>query len=76
VLEGDILSVIFTKVFNKNMISSNRSNLTIIKTAVDELYGTDCEISVYSNDNPASGDDYFNEKAKQAEALGITLEIE
>ena len=76
VLEGDILSVIFTKVFNKNMISSNRSNLTIIKTAVDELYGTDCEISVYSNDSPASGDDYFNEKAKQAEALGITLEIE
>ncbi len=75
-LEGDVLSISFTKAFTKNMISSNRTNMTIIKSAVDELYGTDCEINIYSNDVPAAGDDYFDEKVKQAEALGITLEIE
>lgn len=76
VLEGNALSITFTKAFNKNMISNNRNNIALIKSAVDELYGTDCEINLYSNDNPVSGDDYFDEKAKQAEALGITLEIE
>jgi DNA polymerase-3 subunit gamma/tau len=76
VLEGNKLSITFDKIFNKNMIGKNRANTTIIKDAVDELYGTDCEISVYSNDTPSSGGDYFEEKIKQAEELGIKLEIE
>jgi DNA polymerase-3 subunit gamma/tau len=76
VLEGNKLSISFDKTFNKNMIGKNRSNTTIIKNAVDELYGTDCEIGIYSNVAPASGGDYFEEKKKQAEALGVKLEIE
>lgn len=75
-LSGNELSITFIKEFNKNMIGKSRSNKAIIKEAVDVLYGTDCEVNVYSGGTTVSGGDYFEEKARQAEALGVKLEIE
>ena len=49
---------------------------SITKAAVDKMYSTDCSISVFSGGTTVSGGDYFEEKTKQAEALGIKLEIE
>lgn len=75
-LMGNQLTITFIKEFNKNMIGRSRANIAIIKEAVDNMYGSDCEINVFSGGSTVSGGDYFEEKTKQAEALGIKLEIE
>jgi len=75
-LAGNELSITFIKDFNKKMISGSRANIDIIKEAVDKMYGSDCEVNAYSGGTTVSGGDFFEEKAKQAEALGVKLEIE
>ncbi len=75
-LAGNELSITFIKDFNKKMIGGSRANIDIIKEAVDKMYDSDCEVNVYSGGTTVSGGDFFEEKAKQAEALGVKLEIE
>ncbi|MCD6323037.1 MAG: DNA polymerase III subunit gamma/tau [Clostridiales bacterium] len=75
-LAGNELSITFIKDFNKNMIGGSRGNIAIIKEAVDKMFRTDCEVNIYSGGTTVSGGDFFEEKAKQAEALGVKLEIE
>lgn len=76
-LENNVLSVCFANNFNKNYIFKDRQKTTIIKKAVDEMYGGDFEISLFCDAVASPGNDDFEDNArKAAEALGVKLEIE
>jgi len=76
-LENNTLCVDFSNNFNKNYISKDRNKVSILKKAVDEMYGGDFEINLYCDAVSSAGSDDFEQNArKAAEALGIKLEIE